>query len=264
MYRKARKIIDEEETITVDKVAKTGVVALIAVRMKSTRLPKKALAMIEDKTIIEHIIERLKSAEMLTSIVLCTSTHKDDKVLLELAEKVKVKSFAGSEEDVLDRFIKAAEIEKADVAVRVTGDNPLIDPRSLDMMVRQHLETGADFTGMDGFPIGSGAQVVSLETLKEAHKLPGSSKHSEYMTAYIKNPEHFNVNIIPAEESLRRPRYRLTVDTPEDLELMREIYKRLYKPGHIVELSDVMKLLDTHPELVKINADIEQIVFKYK
>ena len=264
LYKKAKKIIDEEETITVDKVENIRIVALIAVRMKSTRLPKKALVMIEDKTLIEHIIERLKRAEMLGSIVLCTSTHKNDKVLLELAEKVGVKSFAGSEDDVLDRFIKAAKREKADVIVRVTGDNPLIDPHSLDKMVRHHLETGADFTGMDGFPIGTSTQVVSLETLKEAHKLPGSSEYSEYMTAYIKNPEHFKVNLIPAEEFMRRPHYRLTVDTPEDLELMREIYKQLYKPGHIVELSDVIKLLDTHPELVKINANVEQIVFKYK
>jgi len=240
------------------------IVALIQVRMKSTRLPKKALVMIKDKTLIEHIIERLRRAEMLSSIVLCTSTHKDDKVLLELAEKVCVKSFAGSENDVLDRFIKAAEREKADVIVRVTGDNPLIDPHSLDKMVRHHLETGADFTGMDGFPLGTSAQVVSLETLKKAHKLPGSSEHSEYMTAYIKKPEHFKTNILPAEESMRRPHYRLTVDTSEDLELMREIFRRLYKPGHIVELSDVIKLLDTHPELVQINTNVEQIVFKSK
>lgn len=240
------------------------VVALVQVRMKSTRLPKKALAMIEDKTLVEHVIERLKAAKMVESIVLCTSTNKDDKVLLELAERVNVKSFAGSEDDVIDRFIKAAEKEKAEIVIRITGDNPLIDPRSLDMMVRSHIEKGADFTGMEGFPIGIGAQVVSLVTLKKAHKLPGSQQHSEYMTAYIKNPKHFKVNIIQAEGSVKRPDYRLTVDTPEDIELIREIYKRLYKPGRIVELTDTIKLLDNHPELVQINAGIKQKEFKLK
>ena len=239
-------------------------VALIQVRMKSIRLPKKALVMIEDKPLIEHIIERLKRAEMLGSIVLCTSTHKDDRVLLELAEKVGVRSFAGSEDDVLDRFIKAAEREKADVIVRVNGDNPLIDPHSIDEMVRHHLETGVDFTGMDGFPLGTSAQVVSLDTLKKAHELPGSHEHGEYMTAYIRNPEHFKIRILPAEDSMTRPQYRLTVDTSEDLELMREIYKRLYQAGQIVELSDVIKLLDAHPELIQINANIEQRVFTLK
>lgn len=231
------------------------IVVLLQVRMKSTRLPRKVLCMIEDKPLIEHVIERVKRAKIPDEILICTSTHPDDQVLVEIAGKNKIGWFAGSEEDVLNRFIQAAEKRGADVVVRTSGENPLIDPLYLDRAVQEHLELGVEYTSVKGFPSGAKVEVIDVQALKKAHKLADNPEQSEYMTLYFKE-DFFKVHFIEAEEGLKRTHYRLTVDTPEDLELMREIYKALYKPGEIIPLKEVIYFLDNHPELVEINSHI--------
>ena len=231
------------------------VVILIQVRVKSKRLPQKVLYPIEGKLLVEHVIERLKRAKIPDEILICTSTHPDDRVLIEIAKKNKIGWFAGSEEDVLDRFIQAAEKTGADVVVRTTGDNPLVDPGYLDRPVHEHLRLGAEYTSVNGLPVGVRVEVIDVQALNKAHQLADNPEKSEYMTLYFKE-DFFKVHFIEAEEKLKRTHYRLTVDTPEDLEFMREIYKALYKPGEIIPLEEVIHFLDNHPELVAVNSHI--------
>jgi spore coat polysaccharide biosynthesis protein SpsF len=231
------------------------VVTLIQARVKSTRLPRKVLLPVEDRLLIEHVIERLKRTRVPDEILVCTSTHPDDRVLTEIAGRNKIGWFAGSEEDVLDRFIQAAEKSRADVVVRTTGENPLVDPSYLDRAVREHLERGAEYTSVEGLPVGVRAEVIDVPALKKAHRLADNPAKSEYMTLYFRE-DFFKVHFIEAEAGLRRPHYRLTVDNPQDMECMREIYKALYRPGEIIQLEEVIRLLDTHPELVAINSRI--------
>src|SRR3990172_272399 len=101
------------------------VIGLVAVRMKSSRLKGKALLDLNGKPLILQLLLRLKNSTNMDDIVLCTSAHPDDRALLLIAQENGFKSFAGSEDDVMDRFIRAGEREKADVIVRITGDNPL-------------------------------------------------------------------------------------------------------------------------------------------
>jgi len=234
---------------------KKKVVILIQARVKSTRLPRKVLRSIEDKLLIEHVIERLKKAEVADDILICTSTHPDDRILIEIAKRNKIGWFAGSEEDVLERCIQAAEKSKADVVVRTTGENPLVDPGYLDRAVHEHLRLGAEYTSVVGLPVGVKAEVIDVQALKKAHQLADNPEKSEYMTLYFKD-DFFKLHFIEAGERLKRPHYRLTVDNPEDLELMREIYKALYRPGEIVSLEEVICFLDNHPELAEINSHI--------
>jgi spore coat polysaccharide biosynthesis protein SpsF len=231
------------------------VVILIQARVKSTRLPQKVLLHIEDKLLIEHVIERLKKVTIPQATLICTSTHPDDRVLIEIAGRHKIGWFAGSEEDVLERFIQAAEKSRADVIVRTTGENPLVDPPYLDRAVREHLERGAEYTSVEGLPSGVRAEVIDTPALKKAHQMADNPQKSEYMTLYFRE-DFFKVHSIEAEETLKRPQYRLTVDTPQDLELMRQIYKALYQPGEIIPLEEVIRFLDNHPELVAINSQI--------
>lgn len=231
----------------------TKTVVLLQVRMKSTRLLRKAMLMIEDKPMVEHVIDRLKEAKTPDSIVVCTSTHKDDSVLLEIAKRKGVKEFAGSEEDVLDRFIQAAHREKADIVVRASGEDPLVDPIYLDRMVEHHIKTKSDYTFAKQLPVGVAVEVISTKALEKAYELADNPEMSEYMTLYFKN-DFFHIEAIEVEDRLRRPNYRLTVDTAEDLKLMREIYKRLYKPNKIMDLEEVVQLLDEKTELVRINS----------
>ena len=231
------------------------VVILIQARVKSRRLPQKVLLPIEDKLLIEHVIERLKKTEIPEATLLCTSSHPDDRVLIEIAERNKIGWFAGSEEDVLSRFIQAAERSQADVVVRTTGENPLIDPFYLDRAVQEHLERGVEYTSVEGLPSGVRAEVIAAPALRKAHQLADNPEKSEYMTLYFRE-DFFKVHFVEAEERLKRPQYRLTVDTPQDIELMRQIYKALYKPGEIIPLEEAIRFLDNHPELVAINSHI--------
>lgn len=233
------------------------VVALIAARISSKRLPKKVLAIIEDKPIIEHLIDRITKAKNIDSFVLCTTKHPEDKILIEIAKKKGIKWFAGSKNDVLKRFIKAGENEKADIIVRVNGDSILRDPEYADKAIRHHMETGADYTYIDGLPKGTQVEVISFSALKKAHELAENPNMSEYMSLYFKTPEFFKIEKIEAEKNVRRP-YRLCIDTPEDLELMKKIFKKLYKPDKMISLQEIVKFLDKNKRLLKINEEIEE------
>jgi spore coat polysaccharide biosynthesis protein SpsF len=234
------------------------IVILIAVRMKSTRLPRKALAIIEDQLLIEHLIDRIKTCKKVDQIVLCTSVHPDDKILTKIAEKKGIKWFRGSEDDVMDRFIKAGKKENADILVRVTGDDVFISPKFIDYAIDNHIKCNADYSITEELPFGVAGEVIAMQALKKAHRHAEDPSSSEYMTWYLDNPEFFKVNKIHVNEKLKRPQYRLTCDTIDDLKLIREIFKRLYSKGSIIRLKDVINLLDKNPDLVKINAHVKE------
>jgi N,N'-diacetyllegionaminate synthase len=244
-----------DETLRLEDL-ELNAVAMIAVRMSSTRLPKKALIEIEGRTTIEHLIDRLKLAKVPKSVLLCTSTHPDDKVLLEIAEKNGIKTFAGSEDDVMDRFIKAGEIESADIVVRITGDDILIDPVHLDKAIFYHFENSADYTSMSGLPKGTECEIISFNALKKAHKLAIDSRWTEYMTYYLKVPEFFKVADMPVDAAYRRD-FRLTLDYPEDLEVLKIIFKNLYRPGKVFSIEELIAFLDGNPDVLAINRDVK-------
>ena len=234
---------------------------LIAVRMKSARLPRKALANIEGKTVIEHVIERVCTAGEPDSTVLCTSTHTDDGVLLEIADRMGICGYAGDPDDVMDRFLKASELVGADTIVRVTGDNPLTDPAYIDRMIRHHWETGAEYTYVEGLPRGTKPEIISVSALDRVHGLTEEPRWSgEYLTYFLKRPDVLKVESVKADPPVFRPNYRLTLDEPPDLDLVRRVYHSLYRPpGRMFSLQEVVQLLDSRQDLVAINAHVKPI-----
>ncbi|MCP4605637.1 MAG: NTP transferase domain-containing protein [Proteobacteria bacterium] len=212
--------------------------------MKSTRLKQKALADIRGRAMVEWIIERLRSAKLVDEIILCTSTHPDDQVLIDRAKQWGVRSFAGSQRDVLDRFSKAAKVYEADHIIRVTGDNPLTCPESLDNMIAHHLKTGADYTRTNGMPIGTAAEVMTTSMLEPLACLIPDPAYSGYMVLYAFDPEHFHCEVLDAPAEVNRPRYGLTVDTPDDLERMRQIFKNVPSGLNGPRLADVVEYMD--------------------
>lgn len=233
---------------------------LIACRMKSQRLPRKALLPIVGKPLIDHLIERMKTAKKVQEIILCTSTHPDDAILQEAAERNGIQFFRGSEEDVMGRFIAAAENFKLNYVVRVTGDNPLTDAEHIDKLIESHLQTKADFSKVEQLPLGTNCEVISLSTLKKAHEMALDPNLSEYMTAYLKQPKYFKINLLEVDHSLKHPEIRLTVDVKEDLQLMEEIYRRLYvSPGKIFSIREIVQLLvEKEPDLLEINKKVPE------
>jgi len=258
LYKKAKKSIGKEETVTADKVEDIGIGVLVAVRLKSTRLPKKAIIEIEGKTIIEHLIERVKEAKTPNVIVICTSTHPDDLILIDVAKKAGVKWFSGSEENVIERFLAAARQEKIDIIVRVTGDCPLVDPEYIDKAIAHLITKEADYVRVVGMPLGTGCEVFTTKALEKVQACAIDPNYSEYMSFYFwNNPDVFHIEEIECDKDVKRPYYRLTVDEISDIELMKEIYQRLYQGGRVSPLKEVIELLDSNPKMAEINQQVK-------
>jgi spore coat polysaccharide biosynthesis protein SpsF len=242
------------------------VVALVQARMGSTRFRGKVLKEVSGKPMLKHVIDRLKHAKTLSEIIIATSVNERDKPIVELSKRLGVGCFVGSEEDVLDRFLKAAEQARADVIVRVTADCPLIDPCTVDKIVSCHLQSNVDYTrtlidenNNKSFPRGLDTEVFSMKLLRRIHELAKDPYEREHVTVFIYNhPQFFRIEVIEAEGILQMPSYRLCVDVEDDLRLIREIYDRLYNPNKIIDIKEVIKLLNENPELQKINVHVKQ------
>lgn len=234
--------------------------------MNSKRLPKKAVAEILGRPLISHLIERVQKAKEPQSVILCTSYLQEDAVLLEEAKKCGIAFVAGDPENIFQRFLEAAFREKADHIVRVTGDNPLTDPVTIDRLTRKHLAQKNEFTMMEGLPLGVAPEVISVKSLERAYAALKEMKQtgqSEYMVFLLSDSKKYKTGVLSADTPCRRPHYRLTVDTPADLELMRLIYRNLYRPGKVFSLKEVIDLLDANPDWLQINSKIKQKFFDF-
>ncbi len=232
------------------------VVAIIQARMGSTRLPDKVLKKIGEISILEILINRLRNSKFLDEIVVATTIDENDDVIAELSKKIRVKWYRGSEEDVLGRYVEAARAFNADIVVRITADNPLTDPNLMDTLIERNLESDADYTYCNDAPLGVGTEIINLSALENADKNAKSQLEREHVTIYIKNhPKIFKVQGI--ESNFKNRSIRLTVDTRDDLKVMRLIYGNL---GNLEELKteEVISLLEIHPEICKINEYVKQ------
>jgi len=229
----------------------------ITVRMKSRRLPSKAIAPLQGKPMIEHLIQRLKCAKEPADIIICTSTNPQDDILKNIAQLCGVKCYRGSEDDVLKRLLDAADTEQADFLVSTTGDNPLTDPHYVDKIILKFKETGADYITCLGLPLGAFSYGVNVEALRRV-VLSKKEIDTEIWGAYFSESGSFRAVELDVEEDLKRPELRLTVDTEEDLRLMQLVFGSLYRDGAVFELRDVIRLLDSHPDWKEINKHVQQ------
>jgi spore coat polysaccharide biosynthesis protein SpsF len=224
---------------------KPKVIACIVARMNSTRLPRKSLLDVEGKSLIMRIVERLAESKIIDQIVICTSNHIDDSVLVDLAKSHEGMGYiAGSEQDVLSRLSEAATKYKADIVLRVTGDNPFTDADIIDHMVEHHIKTEADYTRTINLPIGVTPDVLSSSMLPRLHISMANPNETEYLSLFAMDHTRFKCEILKASSGLNRPYYSLTVDTPSDLERIRSLYGKFLGDGHIPTLPEVVNEFD--------------------
>lgn len=225
---------------------------LITVRMKSSRLPRKALLEIKGKPVIEHLIDRLKLAKSPDLIVLCTSTHPDDAVLVDVARENHIESFRGSEDDKLDRYLKAASKYGLDFIVVTHGDNVFYEPEIIDDVIELHSKTKVDYVDCRELPLGTVPQGIKVGALEKVCRIKAETD-TEVWGGYFTDSGLFKVEYLEVAAELRHPEMRLTLDYPEDYELFRAIFDRLYSPGKVFPLRDIVSLLLGKPELMDIN-----------
>jgi spore coat polysaccharide biosynthesis protein SpsF len=238
------------------------VVCIIQARMGSTRLPGKVMKYLFGKTVLSHVIERVKQSKRIDEIIIATSTLEHDEIIAKKAEKCGVKYFRGNEDDVLSRYYYAAKENNADIVVRITSDCPLIDPIIIDNLIKYYKENNYDIVTNAGidlakrtFPRGLDTEVFSFKVLEEAFNNAKESYQREHVTPYI----YENSNkIYYYKNNIDYSSYRWTLDTEEDYKLIQEIYGHLYKGEHDFYMEDILKLFEEKPELKKINEHIEQ------
>jgi len=234
------------------------VVAIVQSRMGSTRLPGKSLAeLTPKKSLLEHILERLKQCKAVDSIVVATTTNEKDQKIVELAEKLGFQSFRGPEDDVLKRFLLCAQEFGASHIVRICGDSPLISPGHVDQIVKALLDSGADYAAnsfgqkplvLTG--LGLAVEAFSFKALKKADGLAKQALHRDSVTMFFyKHPEIFRLKLVEIPEFLKNPGLRLTIDTKQDLDCMRQIYNALYSPNSLIKLEKVVAFLERQPEI---------------
>ena len=200
---------------------------ILQARCASTRLPGKALERIGKRTLFEHCLHRLL-ASGIDRVVLATTTRHEDDGLAELARKAGALVYRGSADDVLARFAAAAETCQLDPVIRATGDNPAVDPQGAVRLLKLLEETGADYACESGLPIGAGLEAMTAAALHYAASAATTPYDREHVTTFIKSqPRTFRIHTAAAPRDLSEPSLRLTVDTAEDLDWVRDLFERV-------------------------------------
>lgn len=237
---------------------KPKVTAIIQARMNSTRLPGKAMMDLAGRPLLHHVFERILATAGVDRAVLATCEEEESGRLIQLAESMGIAVFVGSRDNVLERFWQASEKFGGDLIMRATGDNPFTDPGFAALTIQTMVSSGADLCYFPDLPLGTGIGMVKKSALDAAYRLSDRPHQFEHVTPYIReHPEQFNVLVRDIGITIPFPKLRLTVDTPEDYELARAIYRHCYHGGPFT-LDDVVRFLEKNPALLSINSGIEQ------
>lgn len=238
------------------------IAAIIQARMGSTRLSGKVMKDIKGKTVLSHVIERVSQSKLIGEIIIATTVLDRDNVIEAEAIKCGVKVYRGSEEDVLGRYYHAAKENNVDTIIRITSDCPVIDPYVIDEIIRLYLDeeydlvtnAGSDLTQRT-YPRGLDTEVFSFKVLEIAFQRAKEKYQREHVTPFIYER---NNKVYYFKNEVDYSKYRWTLDTEEDFQLINEIYNRLYKDKHNFYLHDIIELFKQDPNLFTINAHIEQ------
>ena len=241
---------------------KKKVVAIIQARMSSTRLPGKVLLDLGGRTVLERMVERVKRAKTVSETVIATTTDPSDDPIVEVCRIIGTPVFRGSLPDVLDRYYHCALGHRADIIVRLTGDCPLIDPDLIDDVVRALKEQHADFACnrlpppfTRTYPIGLDVEACTFAALEKAWQNATEKHDREHVLPYLYEvPRRFKVVQLHHKEDYGHLRW--TLDTPEDLALLREIIKRLNGRNDFTWL-EVLELFHKYPQLAAINSAVK-------
>jgi len=262
--------------------AKRHCVAIIQARMSSTRLAGKVLLEIAGQPMLVRVVERTRRARQVNDLVVATTQDAADDPIEELCRLRGYTCHRGSMQDVLDRYYHAARLSKAEVVVRITADCPLIDPDLIDLTIREFLGSGADFAAnrlpppwKRTYPIGLDVEVCSFSALEQAWREARKPYQREHVmpflyegTVFENDARNPGVALSPRGFKIvylnHEPDYgvlRWTVDTPEDLALVREIYAH-FEGCDNFSWQEVLALFASRPDLARINAGVPHKTFR--
>ena len=227
----------------------------IPVRLGNTRLPGKALRLCNNKSILFHLLERLRKSKKVRNIVVCTTKNSDDDKLENTLLDNGYIVFRGSEKDILDRFFEASKKFNPDFIINVDGDDIYTDPILVDNMIKEYEKTDADFIDMINFPFGFRLVGFKRSALEHVCKIKTSTNTETGYRDFFYGVSSFkNHKIFFDKKITYSSKIRLSLDYPEDLSLAEIIIKKL---GNDFSLMQILELFKNEPSLLEITEHLE-------
>ncbi len=234
----------------------SNISAIIQARIGSTRLPGKVLMKLNEDTVLSLLLKQLKHSKFLTEKIIATTNNPKDDVIEKFAISNNIKLFRGDSDNVLDRYYQCAKKFSLTHIVRITADNPLIDPDIIDQAIKKYSTFNYDYltNSIDRtFPNGTEVEIFSFDALEIAWKYAKKKSEREHVTPYFyNNPKKFKIHHFKQEKN--QSKFRYTIDRKEDYALVVEILSRI--KTRPIKTSDVIELLTNDPTLIKLNSHL--------
>ena len=251
---KAVNNVDKDRGLTISDVesAKVGIVALC--RLNSTRLPRKALLRLGETNVISNCLSRCKNSKRADVVVLATSDTEEDSELSKYAYRNGVEFFTGSPNNPAKRILQVADKYDLDYIVRTTGDSPVVSSIFMDYLLRN---MSGDYSYFTNIPLGVRSEVFKVEAIRRLMDVIETEEYSEYLTLYFKNnPDFFDINPVTFDDYdvSSYQNVRLTVDYPEDYELLCKLFE--LTANDYIDGETYMKIA-THEDFFSINSDVK-------
>jgi len=235
------------------------VVAIVQARMGSTRLPGKVLMNLGGRTTLARVVRRLRRCARVDQLVVATTDSSLDDPIIEECLRLEADVFRGSEHDVLDRYYHAAQMFSAGIIVRITSDCPLIDPDLVDQTIFALVSQHADYASNvfpRTFPRGLDVEAFTAKALAQAWREAYEPHQREHVTPFFyEHPERFRLAAVRGKAD--HSRYRWTLDTAEDFELLQTIYDRLENRDDF-NWCEALQLVQAEPGLAELNSHVVQ------
>ena len=228
--------------------------------MGSTRLPGKVLMLLDKKhTTLDYIINQLKHSKLLGKIIIATTNLEEDNVIVHFEKKNKIECFRGETDDVLDRYYNCAEKFSLDTIVRITSDEPFIDPTIVDQIINNFQKIGCDYASNNlirTFPAGFDVEVFSKQVLERTWREAKLPSEREHVTPFMKkNKDVFKQFNLKSSQHI--PISRLTLDRKEDLKILKAVASKIL--GRPILFRDIFELFEREPNLLELQNDIDPL-----
>jgi spore coat polysaccharide biosynthesis protein SpsF (cytidylyltransferase family) len=221
--------------------------------------------LIDDKPLLFYVIQQTLASNSINDVIIATSTNPADDEIVEYCKKNNIDYFRGSENNVLDRYYQCAKKYHFNTVIRITADCPLVDPSIIDSVLKKFDENDFDYISTTiefkngkwidsscNFPPGLAVEVAKFSALEKAWKEARKPSELEHVFPYVQfNPDKFKLGNFVNSSNLSN--IRCTVDYPEDLVFVREIYRRIPQEKQFVTMDDIVNIVEKNPELIMIN-----------
>lgn len=230
---------------------------IIQARMGSTRLPGKVLMKLDEKnTVLDFVVQQTEHCKNIKKIIIATTNLKEDDVIEIFAKNKNILCFRGNPSDVLDRYYQCAKLYSLSIIVRITADNPLIDPTIMEKVITEFQSRSCDYVSnavIRSFPYGTETEVFSFNALEKAWNNAKNDNEREHVTPYFYN-NHEKFRIYHVENQKNLSSLRWTIDQIEDFILVKNIISKIKKSP--ILMTDIVNLLTKEPELFDINKNV--------